>query len=170
MTDGSSDRWQLVFSLCLPRISGMPYPSGVKSQPNSGEGFTPRGKGQTESQARNSQRVKVSPDSGHKNPSGVKSQPNSGEGFTPWGKVPTESRARNSHRVKARPESQARFTPPGCDDLNAKTLIAYPVEIQTESSLPHCIPGKNVNRISGTILQPVQKSKRELGHGFAIPA
>ena len=57
--DGSSDRWQLVFSLCLPRMSGTPYPTGVKSKRNHGQGFTHRGKVSTDSQARNSHRGKA---------------------------------------------------------------------------------------------------------------
>ena len=123
-----------------------------------------------ESRTRNSHRVKVSTKSRARN--------------SQEGKVQTESQARNSHRGKVPTESQARFHPPwyglpefgasytplGYDDLNAKTFIAYPAEIQTESSLPHCISGKSPNGNSGKVLHTLQNYEPNHGQGFAYPA
>ena len=137
-------------------ISGTPYPTGVKSKRNQRKVLPPGVRSKPILRQGLPHRVKVSPNSGHKNPSWVKSQPNSGARFTPQG--------------ESVPQSGAAFTPPGYDDLNARIFIAHPAEIQTESSLPHCIPGKNANRISGRILPPWQKSKPKPGQGFAYLA
>jgi len=68
------------------------------------------------------------------------------------------------------PESGASFTPSGYGELNAKTFIATPAEIQTESGLPHCIPGKNANRILGKVLHTLQSYELNRRQDFAYSA
>ena len=138
--------------------------------------IAPRGKASTDSRTRDSHRGKVPTDSQAWNSYRVKVCPESRARNSQRGKVWTDSQAWNSQRGKVPTESQASFTPPevgllriggrfhppGYDDLNAKTLIAVPAEIQTESGLPHCIPGKSPNRNSGKVLPPLQRSEPNL--------